>query len=99
MADMQNKEIEIDTPVQDFQTGENVEITGKETQGLKAVFLGYLFPFFIVLITLILLLSITNDEAISGIGSLVSLIPYYFILYIMRNRLKKTFTFQIKKLP
>ena len=99
MADTQNKEIEIVTASKDFNIGEKVEISGKETQGMKAILLGYLFPFFILLISLIVLLSITKNEAISGIGSLVSLGPYYLILYFLRNRLKKTFTFEIKKLP
>lgn len=81
-----------------FSIGEHVEVVMHESMGLKALFLGYLLPFLAVLSTLIVLISVTGDEKLSGLVSLATLIPYYISLYFFGNSLKKTFSFSVKKI-
>lgn len=98
ISDMQEKEIEVYQPNIQIKEGETVNVTLEQKLGFKALFIGYLFPSFIVLISLIISLSITNNELFSGILSIALLIPYYLGIYLLRNKLKKTFSFNIKKL-
>lgn len=94
-SDMKEKEIEIHRFSGNYYPGQQVNIVGHTSQGYKAAFYGYLLPFLLVFITLILTISLTKREALSGILSLVILIPYYAILYLFRNRLKRSFEFEI----
>jgi sigma-E factor negative regulatory protein RseC len=58
---------------------------------------GYLLPFIIVLITLIVSSSLTNNEITAGLLALLVLIPYYITLYFYRNYLKKVFKFEVEE--
>jgi len=81
-----------------YNVYETVKVIMKESLGIKAVLLVYFIPFIILLLFLIILFSITKNEGLSGIISIFTLVPYYIILYIKRDKLKKTFEFQIEKI-
>ncbi|HPE55050.1 MAG TPA: SoxR reducing system RseC family protein [Bacteroidales bacterium] len=83
-------------PGMDFKAGDKVNVSMQKSLGTRAVLLGYILPFLILLTTLITLLAITGNEGLSGIMALGILVPYYFILYAVRSQLKKTFTFKIE---
>lgn len=94
-SDMKEKEIEIDHFCGEYHPGQHVNIVGHTSQGYKAAFYGYLLPFFLVFITLILGVTLTKSDGLAGILSLAVLIPYYTILYLFRNKLKRSFVFEI----
>lgn len=99
MAEMQEKLVEVkNNGKYEFSDGEKVNVTMRRSLGTKAVVLGYLIPFFIVIISLIVLLAVTKNEAVSGIVSVGLVIPYYIVLYTIRDQLKKTFEFTIEKI-
>ena len=81
----------------DYKNGENVDVFFKQSLGFRALFLGYLMPFLILVVSLIILMLITQKELLSGVISLMLLIPYYLILYFSKDKIKKTFAFSIKK--
>lgn len=97
-SDMKEKEVEITHFEGDFKLGQAVTIVGKTTQGFKALFLGYLLPFVLVLSTLIISTSLQISETKGGLLSLAVLVPYYALLYVFRNQIKKSFEFEIKPL-
>lgn len=94
-SDMKEKEIEIYRFSGEYKPGQTVNILGKTSQGYKAMFYGYVVPFFLVFVTLIVSLSVTQSEGLAGLLSLVVLVPYYAVLYLFRNRLKRSFEFEI----
>ncbi len=96
VADMKDKEIEIHYFEGDFQLGQHVNIVGKTSQGFKALLYGYLLPFILLMIVLIASLTVTGNEGLSGLLALGITIPYYFIIYLFRDKLKRNFEFQIK---
>ncbi|MFC0876008.1 SoxR reducing system RseC family protein [Saccharicrinis sp. FJH2] len=75
--------------------GDWVTLTGKNRDGLTAVFFAYFLPFILVIVTLFVSNSIVDSEAISGLISLGILIPYYIVLWLFKNRLKRKFSFKI----
>jgi len=97
ISEVEEKEIEVINYNKSFKIGEYVEVFFKESLGFKAVFLGYILPFLIVLSVLIIGEIFNTGEGLTGILSLVSLVPYYFIIYLIKNKLKKTFSFSIRK--
>lgn len=98
-SEKQEKIVEVRTlDAQAYKTGETVNLFYKQTLGFRALFLGYLLPFLIVLISLIIMMSITKREGLSGLVSLGLLVPYYLILYLSKQKLKKTFAFSVEKI-
>jgi len=98
MGDSKEMVIEIDDTEQKFHKGEEVTVSIEQNMGTKAVLYGYLFPFLVILFSLIILISLTEKEGLSALISISLLVPYYSVLYYFRNRLKKTFSFKIQKI-
>ncbi|MCF8368119.1 MAG: SoxR reducing system RseC family protein [Bacteroidales bacterium] len=92
-----NEEI-VEVPAQDnhpFKPGDKVNISMEKSLGTRAVFLGYLLPFILVLTSLIIALFFTSNEGFAGLVSLFILIPYYLVLYKNRDLMKRKFVFRI----
>jgi len=97
-ADMQEKSIEVYDYTNQYKVGEYVNVSLRQSLGFRALFLGYVLPFTLVLFILIILTIITKNEALSGIGALSVLIPYYLILFVLKDKIRKKFTFSINKI-
>lgn len=81
------------------QVGERVMIVGTTSMGMKAVLLAFVLPFIVLLLALIISLKLTRgDEAVSALVSLGTLVPYYLIIYICRNRLSRSFMFILESI-
>ncbi len=96
IADMKEKTINVRKKSdKEYKVGDQVNVYMEKSLGNKAVLYAYFLPFIILLATLIILLELTKDEAVAGIVSLLTLIPYYFILYLLKNKLSKTYIFKV----
>ena len=90
------KVIDVDLqPGEKYQQGQQVTVEMKQSMGSWAVLLGYFFPFLVVLVGLIIFTSSGLDEGLSGLFSLGLLVPYYIVLYTLRDFFKKRFSYQI----
>ena len=98
VADTKDKVIETFCKEGDYTVGEEVTVHLKESLGYNALLLGYIIPLVILMVALFVSLEFTKNELKSALYALVLLIPYYIILYHSKNRLKKTFSFSIKKI-
>lgn len=76
--------------------GDNVTVSMKQSTGFTALFLGYVLPLIIVIISLIILVALRYPELIAGLMSISSLLPYYLILYLFRKKINENFIFSIK---
>lgn len=98
MADCLPKHIEItDKRAGRFSPEEEVMITIDAAQGFKAVWYGYVLPLILVLITLGSALFAEVSEQLSGIFSIIILIPYYLWLFLNRKKLNCQFRFTISE--
>ncbi len=97
LSESADKIIEVDKNTPDISTGDTVNIVISRAMGNKAVVLGYLLPFLLMFTTLILLSRLPWKEWMTGLASVGILVPYYLTLYALRDRLKKTFSFTIRK--
>ena len=96
VSELQQEIVEVPREQTDnYKIGDKVEILMEKSLGPKAVMLGYFFPFLLLLVTLIITLSFMKNQGIAGLISIAILVPYYFILYTLRERLKNKFKFRI----
>lgn len=83
----------------DCQVGSQVTISGATSLGMKAVMWAFVFPFVVLLVSLFIFMSVTEgDEAVSSLVSLCMLIPYYLILFLCRERFRRTFVFVLESI-
>lgn len=97
MADVKEKEVEIESFHGSYTPGQEVSVLFQESLGFKALFYGYILPFILVLSMLIVLYSVTGNEVVAGLTALGTLIPYYTAMYFFRDMLKKIFTFELEE--
>lgn len=96
-ADLQDKTIEVkNADSSRYKTGQHVEVFMGKSLGTKAVMLGYVLPFIVLITSLIVFSGMLKDEGIAGLISLGILVPYYIILHSLRDRLGRTFSFQLR---
>jgi len=76
--------------------GDDVTILMKKSMGYNAVLLGYVFPFILIVVVLILLVALSVRESLAGLSAIAVLIPYYLMLWFFRKRIDNKFTFTIK---
>ena len=98
IADVEEKEIEVVRGDRRFSPGQELTVILTESQGFQALNYGYVIPFFLVLLTLILVFALTGNEVAAGLLSLAVLIPYYTTLYFFRHNLKKVFKFEVEEI-
>ncbi|MCK5135723.1 MAG: SoxR reducing system RseC family protein [Bacteroidales bacterium] len=97
-ADQEEKYLDIPLHGVDYNKGEPVHVQVARHLGFRAVALGYIYPFLLLMAVLISLTAFGANELRAGIFALLSLLPYYLILFLLRKRIKTTFTFSMKKI-
>ena len=96
-ADSKDKIIDIiDTAASSYQVGERVMVVGEMSMGMMAVVLAFIIPFVLLIFSLFLFMSLIGNELYAALLSLAVLVPYYFILWLNKTRLKQKFSFTIK---
>ncbi|WP_089379091.1 SoxR reducing system RseC family protein [Lutibacter flavus] len=96
VSESNDKEIEILDAHHTFRLNETVDIVLEKSLGLKAVFWAYVFPFILIILTLIVTTNFFK-EWIAGLVSLFILIPYYFMLFVLKDTFQKAFRISILK--
>ena len=86
----------IDTAAASYQVGENVMVVGETSMGMQAVALAFIIPFVLLIFTLFLFMALIENELYAALLSLAVLVPYYYILWLNKTRLKQKFSFTIK---
>lgn len=79
-----------------LSAGQEVTIVLSSRLGLQAVLLAYFLPFVVVMITLSGVWALTRNQLAAGLSAIGILIPYYLVLRLFKNRLKKVYEFRIQ---
>lgn len=96
MADSAEKIIDVYKPNHSLTIGQDVRVVLKQSHGYKAVLMGYVIPFVVVLASLIVLTSLNIPEGQAGLISLATLIPYYVGLFLTKDKISKQISFDIE---
>lgn len=85
LGDSKAKEVEIPYKENKFRAGDEVMVRINPSSGYQAVVLLYFVPFLLILLMLIGMLRAGYNEGISGLASLLILVPYFTLLYTFRK--------------
>ncbi len=97
MSEVSEKIVEVGlSPQEQLAAGQPVTITLERSLGFSALFLGYMLPFLILLVSLFVLVSLTGNEGLSALIAIALMAPYYFLLYRYREKIRSRFRFRIK---
>ena len=96
-ADQAEKFLDIPLDGKPYSEGDPVHVQVARRLGFRAVVLGYVYPFLLLMTVLIGTIASGIDDLKAGLFALLSLIPYYLVLYLLRRRIETTFTFSMKK--
>ena len=79
-----------------FSIGDNVIVTASQGMGFLAVLLSSVIPLFLLIAVLASVLAATSSEAWAALASLGALVPYYLILYMLKDKIRSRLSFKIE---
>lgn len=98
MSEEEKKLIMVPTdPYTVYEEGEIVDVMTKKSMGLKAVWISYVIPLLILLILILSLSPVIGNEAYTGLAAIGGVALYYFVIWLVRDRLENEFVFYIKQ--
>ena len=78
-----------------LQTGDSVIVVGSVRQGLQASVVAYVVPLILMVAALFVGTRLSGEET-GALAALLVLALYYGLLYLMRDRIGRQFTFKIE---
>ena len=78
-----------------YQVGQQVVVSASGQVAVKALLWAFGVPFVLLMAVLILVLLLSGNEGWAALSALVALVPYYFILGLMRNKMREQLAFTI----
>lgn len=97
-SESKEKQIDVYEVNPSYRIGEEVVLCGSTSMGMRAVFLAFGIPVLILLAALFVTMRVTDGDALfSAVVALLAVVPYYLVIYLMKNKLNKTFSFVIEK--
>ena len=79
-----------------LKVGDSVIVSASRDVANRALLLGFGVPFLILVSVLIIMLQLVSDEGLAALVALSALLPYYGLLYLMRDRIQQKMAFSIE---
>jgi positive regulator of sigma E activity len=76
--------------------GDRVTLVLQQSQGFRALALGYVIPFIVLIAAFVLSTIAGAGELASAFLSFAAIGIYYFIIWLLRKRIDEKFEFKIK---
>ena len=96
-AEQKEKIIEVKNDGSPVRIGDKVVVTLAAKSGYKALWLTAVLPLLLIVLSLVVTSWADASELVMGLCALLVPVVYYILLYFYRDRLKKQFTFFLKK--
>lgn len=87
----------MDADASHYQKGDQVMVVADTAVGFRASLYGYLLPLILMVVTLVGVLAATHSEGLAAVSALGILIPYYVLLFLMRNKLRNRLIFTLER--
>jgi sigma-E factor negative regulatory protein RseC len=94
-SEKKDRIIEISDDSGRYAANEQVFVSIQSTAGFIAVTVAFVIP--LALTVAAVVTGANQSEGVGGLAGLAVLIPYYLILYVFRDKLKKKLTFSLSK--
>ena len=97
-SESKEKQIDVYEVNPAYRIGEEVVLCGSTSMGMKAVFLAFGIPVLLLLAALFVTMRITDGDALLAAAvALLAVVPYFVVIYLMKDKMNKTFSFVIEK--
>ena len=97
-SESKEKQIDVFEAGASYRIGEEVVLCGSTSMGMRAVFLAFGIPMLLLLFALFVTMRVTDGDAlVSSLVALLAIVPYYLVIYYMKDKLNRTFSFTIEK--
>ncbi|MBO7130033.1 MAG: SoxR reducing system RseC family protein [Prevotella sp.] len=80
-----------------YSTGQEVVVSASKEVANRALLLGFGIPLLLMVAVLLIVLRWTGDEGIAALASLGALIPYYILLWLLRDSIRQQVSFRIEE--
>ena len=87
----------MDADASHYQKGDRVMVVADTAVGFRASLYGYLLPLILMVVTLVGVLAATHSEGLAAVSALGILMPYYVLLFLMRNKLRNRLSFTLER--
>ena len=82
--------------IRHLKVGDPVVVTAPSRIATQALLWAFGVPFIVMVSVLVTVLSLTHHEGLAALSGLLALLPYYGVLYLLRGRMARQFTFSIQ---
>ena len=82
--------------VSSLSVGQSVVVSTSRDVANRALLLGFGLPFLLLVAVLMVVLWITGNEGVAALSAIGSLVPYYLVLWLLRDRISRQVRFEIK---
>ena len=79
------------------QVGDKVIVTMGKEEGRDAIILAFIIPFILMVGVLMIVLYFSKNEALAALLGIGTLIPYYLLLYLLKDKVTRKFAFRLEE--
>lgn len=80
-----------------YATGQEVVVSASREVANRALLLGFGLPLLLLIGVLLMVLRWTGDEGMAALASLGVLVPYYIVLWLLRDSIRQRVAFRIEE--
>lgn len=96
-SESKDKIVEVyDKTLDGLKVGDSVVVIASQRTGMLSVLLSSVIPLVILVAVLFFMIQLTENEVLSALTSIGALIPYYLVLYLMRDKIRSKLSFGIE---
>ena len=81
-----------------YKVGQQVTVSTSGQVAAKALLWAFGVPFILLMVVLVLVLLLTGHEGWAALSALLALVPYYIMLWLLRDRMREQLAFRIEQI-
>jgi sigma-E factor negative regulatory protein RseC len=79
-----------------YEKGQQVVVSASRQVANQALLLGFGIPFLLLVGVLFVVLRLSGNEGLAALSGIAALVPYYLLLWLLRDRIGRRVSFQIE---
>ncbi|MBQ4388108.1 MAG: SoxR reducing system RseC family protein [Prevotella sp.] len=80
-----------------YNVGQPVTVSTSGSVAARALLWGFGMPFLVLVTVLFVVLQLTHSEGLAAVSAILALLPYYGLLWLLRDRMREQLSFAIEQ--
>ena len=80
-----------------YHVGQQVTVSTSGSVAARALLWGFGMPFLVLVTVLFVVLLLTHNEGLAAVSAILALLPYYGLLWLLRDRMREQLSFAIEQ--